>query len=145
MDTHFFFRNKEASPPPARHRRTGIVLLVLAAALLTVLLTAWAMFGTQLQAAMTIQKLDDGLWSMEYRGDYGFDDFLAQGGASSDAEMGDYLAAYMSSASRSPTICMVLYRRFRDSTVFSTMAAMGSFPSARAWAATSTQRLVIWP
>ena len=51
----------------------------------------------------------------------------------------------MSSASRSPTICMVLYRRFRDSTVFSTMAAMGSFPSARAWAATSTQRLVIWP
>lgn len=96
MDTHFFFRNKEASPPPARHRRTGIVLLVLAAALLTVLLTAWAMFGTQLQAAMTIQKLDDGLWSMEYRGDYGFDDFLAQGGASSDAEMGDYLAAYIS-------------------------------------------------
>ena len=96
MDTHFFFRNKEASPPPARHRRTGVVLLVLAAALLTVLLTAWAMFGTQLQAAMTIQKLDDGLWSMEYRGDYGFDDFLAQGGASSDAEMGDYLAAYIS-------------------------------------------------
>ena len=91
MDTHFFFRNKEASPPPARHRRTGVVLLVLAAALLTVLLTAWAMFGTQLQAAMTIQKLDDGLWSMEYRGDYGFDDFLAQGGASSDAEMEDPL------------------------------------------------------
>lgn len=64
--------------------------------MLTVLLTAWVMFGTQLQAALTVQKLDDGLWSMEYRGDYGFDDFLAQGGASSDAEMGNYLAAYLS-------------------------------------------------
>ena len=96
MNTHFYFRNKEASPSSTRHRRIGVVLLVLAAALLTVLLTAWVMFGTQLQAALTVQKLDDGLWSMEYRGDYGFDDFLAQGGASSDAEMGNYLAAYLS-------------------------------------------------
>ena len=128
-----------------QYRGMKIIFLVIAIVLIAVLTVAWIMFGNQLQAARTIRKLDDGLWSMEYRGDYGFDDFLAQGGASSDAEMGDYLAAYMSSASRSPTICMVLYRRFRDSTVFSTMAAMGSFPSARAWAATSTQRLVIWP
>lgn len=45
------------------------------------------MFGTQLTAAMTIEKLDDHLWSMEYKGDYGFDGFLEQGGAKSDAEM----------------------------------------------------------
>lgn len=96
MNTHIYSRNREAFPSSARHRRIGVVLLVLAAALLTVLLTAWAMFGTQLQAALTVQKLDDGLWSMEYRGDYGFDAFLAQGGASSDAEMGSYLAAYLS-------------------------------------------------
>ena len=39
------------------------------------------MFGTQLTAAMTSKKLDEGLWSMEYKGNYGFDGFLEQGGA----------------------------------------------------------------
>ena len=54
------------------------------------------MFGTQLTAAMTIEKLDDNLWAMEYKGDYGFDGFLEQGGAKSDAEMGDYIASFLS-------------------------------------------------
>lgn len=45
---------------------------------------------------MTIEKLDDHLWSMEYKGDYGFDGFLEQGGAKSDAEMGDYIASFLS-------------------------------------------------
>ena len=95
MNTHFYFRNKKTSPPSARHSRIGVVLLVLAAILLTVLLTAWVVFGTQLKAAMTIQKLDDGLWYMEYKGDYGFDKFLEQGGAKSDSEMGDYIASFL--------------------------------------------------
>ena len=54
-----------------------LIVLVIGIVLIVVLTVAWIMFGTQLQAAMTIQKLNDGLWSMEYRGDYGFDDFLA--------------------------------------------------------------------
>ena len=72
-----------------QYRGMKIIFLVIAIVLIAVLTVAWIMFGNQLQAARTIRKLDDGLWSMEYRGDYGFDDFLAQGGASSDAEMGD--------------------------------------------------------
>lgn len=79
-----------------QYRGRKLIVLVIAIVLIAVLTGAWIMFGTQLQAAMTIQKQDYGLWSMEYRGDYGFDDFLAQGGASSDAQMGDYLAAYLS-------------------------------------------------
>ena len=79
-----------------QYRGMKIIFLVIAIVLIAVLTIAWIMFGNQLQAARTIRKLDDGLWSMEYRGDYGFDDFLTQGGASSDAEMGDYLAAYLS-------------------------------------------------
>ena len=43
-----------------------IALLVIAAVLIAALAGAWAMFGTQLTAAMTIEKLDDHLWSMEY-------------------------------------------------------------------------------
>ena len=54
------------------------------------------MFGTQLTAANTIQKLDEGLWCMEYKGDYGFDGFLAQGGVASDAEMAEYIVNFLS-------------------------------------------------
>lgn len=73
-----------------------IALLVIAAVLIAALAGARDMFGTQLTAAMTIEKLDDHLWSMEYKGDYGFDGFLEQGGAKSDAEMGDYIASFLS-------------------------------------------------
>ena len=73
-----------------------IALLVIAAVLIAALAWAWDMFGTQLTAAMTIEKLDDNLWAMEYKGDYGFDGFLEQGGAKSDAEMGDYIASFLS-------------------------------------------------
>ena len=67
-----------------------VVLLVLLIA------GAWAMFGTLIQAANTIEKLEDGLYTMEYRGDYGFDDFLAQGGAASDGEVANYLVTFLS-------------------------------------------------
>ncbi len=79
-----------------KHKALKIALIALAAVLVLVLAGAWSMFGTQLTAAGTIQKLDEGLWSMEYVGDYGFDAFLAQGGAASDAEMGDYIASFLS-------------------------------------------------
>lgn len=79
-----------------KHKGIKITLIVVVALLVVVLLGAWSMFGTQLTAANSIEKLDDGLWSMEYKGDYGFDEFLAQGGAASDAEMGDYIADFLS-------------------------------------------------
>ena len=79
-----------------KHRKAIIALLVIAAVLIAALAGAWDMFGTQLTAAMTIEKLDDNLWAMEYKGDYGFDGFLEQGGAKSDAEMGDYIASFLS-------------------------------------------------
>ena len=60
------------------------IVLVAAAAL-------WAMFGTFIRAANSVKKLEDGLYTMEFTGDYGFDKFLAQGGAASDAEVENYL------------------------------------------------------
>ncbi len=79
-----------------KHRAVKIVLIAVAAVLAAVLAGGWAMFGTQLTAAMSIQKVKDGLWTMEYSGDYGFDAFLDQGGAASDAEMGSYIASFLS-------------------------------------------------
>lgn len=54
------------------------------------------MFREQIAAAGSIQKLGDGLYTMEYNGDYGFDDFLEQGGADSDAAVGAYLTEFIS-------------------------------------------------
>ncbi len=73
-----------------------MILLMFIAVIVMVLVGAWSMFGPQLSAAQTVTKLDDGLYTMTYRGDYGFDQFLAQGGAASDAEMAEYIIRFLS-------------------------------------------------
>lgn len=88
--------NEADSSFSKRLGKAKIALLVIAAVPIAALAGARDMFGTQLTAAMTIEKLDDHLWSMEYKGDYGFDGFLEQGGAKSGAEMGDYIASFLS-------------------------------------------------
>ena len=69
---------------------------ILAGLLVIVLAGGWVMFGTFITAANTVQKLEDGLYCMEYIGDYGFDQFLKQGGAASDTAVADYLTKYLS-------------------------------------------------
>ena len=59
-------------------------------------LGAWRMFGTFIVAARSIHKLQDGLYVMEYRGDYGFDEFLARGGAADDSAVADFLTGFLS-------------------------------------------------
>ena len=71
----------------------GITLGILLAA---VLIGAWAMFGTILKAANSIEQLEPGLYAMEYTGEYGFDDFLQKGGAKSDSELADYIISFLS-------------------------------------------------
>ena len=70
------------------------VLLVLILAVIA--FGAWRMFGTFVVAARSIRKLQDGLYVMEYRGDYGFDAFLEQGGAADDSAVADYLIGFLS-------------------------------------------------
>ena len=56
----------------------------------------WYLFGSFITAANSIEKLEDGLYAMEYTGDYGFDEFLVQGGAASDGEVAGYLVSFLS-------------------------------------------------
>ena len=71
------WKSSEAdSSSPVKNRKVRIALLVITAVLIAALAAAWLMFGTQLTAAMTIKKLDEGLWRMEYKGNYGFDAFF---------------------------------------------------------------------
>lgn len=43
-----------------------------------------------------ITELEEGLLAVQYNGEYGFDEYLAQGGASSDAEVVSFLMGYLS-------------------------------------------------
>ena len=69
---------------------------VIAALLVVFIAGGWWLFGTLIAAANSIEKLEDGLYFMEYVGDYGFDDFLAQGGAASDGQVANYLMSFLS-------------------------------------------------
>lgn len=71
----------------------GILILALLA-LLTI--GGYLLFRSQLAAIGTIEKVDDGLYTMTYKGDYGFAAFLEKGGAASDAEVGDHITEFLS-------------------------------------------------
>lgn len=79
-----------------KHKVLIITLMGIGVLLIALLIAAWCIFGTQVNAAQSIKRLEDGLYSMEYDGDYGFDEFLKQGGAETDDEMADYIASFLS-------------------------------------------------
>lgn len=73
-----------------------IILALLLVGLLVILAGAWSMFGEKVKAAQSVRKLEEGLYYMEYTGDYGFDAFLEEGGASSEAAMAEYIISFLS-------------------------------------------------
>ena len=54
------------------------------------------LFMPQVQAAQSITTLSDRVYTMTYRGDYGFDAFLEEGGATSDEEMATFIVQFLS-------------------------------------------------
>lgn len=70
-------------------KRALAVLLIVAAAALCFLVF---LFRNELKTLRTFEKIDDNImYTMEYHGDYGLDEFLAQGGASNDQELIDFI------------------------------------------------------
>ncbi len=59
--------------------------------LLLILLALLWLFWRPLRAAASVQKLEDGLYAMEYHSDYNLDQFLKQGGAVSDMAVADFV------------------------------------------------------
>ena len=64
-----------------------ISLLVILAILLGVVGWFAVSFAEPFAAAQSVESPVEGLYTLTYCGDYGFDDFLQQGGASSANEM----------------------------------------------------------
>lgn len=83
----------------------GILIIILLVVGI-VLAGAWSIFGDKVKAAGTVKEIDENLYYMEYKGDYGFDVFLEQGGASSTNEMAGYITDFLSGGfmSKAPTM-----------------------------------------
>ncbi|MGM9735739.1 MAG: carcinine hydrolase/isopenicillin-N N-acyltransferase family protein [Candidatus Cryptobacteroides sp.] len=72
------------------------ILAVIAIGLGIFLYGGWKMFGDELKAIRSLKMLEDGVYTFTFKGDYGFKEFLEQGGAKTDEEMGTYIAGFLS-------------------------------------------------
>ena len=64
----------------------AILILLFAVIIIFVIL-----FQRNIRTAASVRKLEDGLYSMEYKGDYGLDLFLEQGGAADDLAVAEFV------------------------------------------------------
>lgn len=71
------------------HKKT--VLLFILAILTAVLLLIRCLLWPVIRSAASVKYLEEGLYAMEYSGDYGLEDFLEQGGKSSDMAVADFV------------------------------------------------------
>ena len=67
-------------------------------------LAMWMEFGPLVQGANSCEKLDDGLYYMEYRGDDGFDGLMAQGGIAKADQLAGYAIEFLSKGHYKPEI-----------------------------------------
>lgn len=72
-----------------------VVSSVLAFTLVAAGFAVWT-FGDNVKAASSVKKLDEKLYYLEFEGDYGFQQFLKEGGAASEEEMAEYIISVMS-------------------------------------------------
>lgn len=73
-----------------------IALSIILASIIALTLIVGAIFGDKVKAVGSVEKLSDGLYYMEYEGDYGFEDFLSRGGAASQADIASYMLFFLS-------------------------------------------------
>lgn len=71
------------------HKKTILlsILAILAAVLLLILCLLWPV----IRSAASVKYLEEGLYSMNYSGDYGLENFLDQGGGDSDMAVADFV------------------------------------------------------
>ena len=64
----------------------------------------WMVFGPLVKGAMSAEKLDDGLYYMEYRGDDGFDALMEKGGFETADQLGSYAMEFLSKGHYKPEV-----------------------------------------
>ena len=79
-----------------------IVLWGLLALIVVFGVYAWILFGPLVKGAMSVEKLDEGLYYMEYKGDDGFAGLIEQGGGRSSGELVGYVMNFLSKGFYNP-------------------------------------------
>lgn len=65
---------------------------------------SWMVFGSLIKGAMTAEKLDEGLYYMEYRGDDGFDEVIKNGGCENSAGLSAHIINFLTKGFYKPTM-----------------------------------------
>jgi predicted choloylglycine hydrolase len=73
-----------------------ITLLCILGLAIVVGILVWMEFGPLVKGAMSCEKLDDGLYYMEYKGDDGFDELMKRGGFETTDQMANYVMEFLS-------------------------------------------------
>ena len=81
-----------------------IILWSLLALTLLFVIGAWTRFRPLVKGAMSVKKLDEGLYYMEYKGDDGFDELITRGGGRSSGELVGYVMSFLSKGYYNPPI-----------------------------------------
>lgn len=81
-----------------------IALLSVSGLVVVIGVLMWLEFGPLVKGALSAEKMDDGLYYMEYRGDDGFDGLMAQGGFESADQMVSYIIEYLSRGHYKPEV-----------------------------------------
>ena len=80
------------------------LLWTLLALMLLITAGAWVKFGSLVKGAMSVQKLDEGLYYMEYKGDDGFAGLIESGGGKSSGELVGYVMNFLSKGFYNPPL-----------------------------------------
>ena len=79
-----------------KRKTVKTVLWSLLGLLLILLVLFCVLFGPFVRAVVSVQKLDEGLYYMEYRGDDGFDELVASGGVRDAQELSAHIMRFLS-------------------------------------------------
>ena len=75
-----------------------LALIVIAGVLI------WVKFGSLIKGALSCEKLDDGLYYIEYKGDDGFDKLMEQGGFENADQLASYAMEFLSKGYYKPEV-----------------------------------------
>lgn len=81
-----------------------IIVVVVLAALGLFLYGGYQQFSKEIAAMQSVEEVGEGVFTLHYKGDYGFKGFLEQGGAKTDAEMATYIAGFLSHGYYKPQV-----------------------------------------
>ena len=73
-----------------------IVLLCVLGLVIVTGVCVWLQLGSLVQGAMSCEKLDDGMYYMEYKGDDGFKELMARGGCNDVSVLASYVMEFLS-------------------------------------------------